>query len=76
MKDLFVPWFCEKGVSLHHPLGFNLAPKLEGAGKNMFINIYIYKHIYILPPKTNMEPKNGGLEYAFPFRTCDFQLPR
>ena len=56
MKNLFVPWFCEKGVSLHHPLGFNLAPKLEGAGKNMFY-IYIYKHIYTPPEKLNMEPK-------------------
>ena len=24
------------------------------------------------PGKTNMEPKNGGLEDDFPFQTCDF----
>ena len=27
------------------------------------------------PPKTNMEPKNGGLEDDFPFQTGDFQVP-
>ena len=34
--------------------------------------------VQYLPRKTtrNMEPKNGGLEYVFPFQTCDFQLPR
>ena len=26
-------------------------------------------------PKTNMEPKNGGLEDDFPFQTGDFQVP-
>ena len=25
--------------------------------------------------KTNMEPKNGGLEDDFPFQTGDFQVP-
>ena len=29
MKNLFVPWFCEKGVSLHHPLGFKKATPLK-----------------------------------------------
>ena len=27
------------------------------------------------PPKTNMEPKNGGLEDDLPFQTGDFQVP-
>ncbi len=27
------------------------------------------------PPKTNMEPQNGGLEDDFPFQTGDFQVP-
>ena len=27
------------------------------------------------PPKTNMEPNNGGLEDDFPFQTGDFQVP-
>ena len=27
------------------------------------------------PPKTNMEPKNGGWEDDFPFETRDFQVP-
>ena len=27
------------------------------------------------PPKTNMEPENGGLEDEFPFQTGDFQVP-
>ena len=27
------------------------------------------------PRKTNMEPKNGGLEDDFPFQTGDFQVP-
>ena len=27
------------------------------------------------PPKTNMEPKNGGLQDDFPFQTGDFQVP-
>ena len=26
-------------------------------------------------PKTNMEPKNGGLEDVFPFLMGDFQVP-
>ena len=26
-------------------------------------------------PKTNMEPKNGGLNDDFPFQICDFQVP-
>ena len=27
------------------------------------------------PPKSNMEPENGGLEDDFPFQTGDFQVP-
>ena len=27
------------------------------------------------PLKTNMEPKNGGLEDDFPFQLDDFQVP-
>ena len=27
------------------------------------------------PPKTNMEPKNRGLEDDFPFKKGDFQVP-
>ena len=27
------------------------------------------------PPKTNMEPENGGLEDDFPFLMGDFQVP-
>ena len=27
------------------------------------------------PPKTNMEPKNGGLEDDFPVQLGDFQVP-
>ena len=27
------------------------------------------------PPKTNMEPKNGGLEDDFPFQIGDFLVP-
>ena len=27
------------------------------------------------PPKTNMEPNNGGSEDDFPFQTGDFQVP-
>ena len=30
---------------------------------------------YILYLKSNMEPKNEGLEYDFPFQTGDFQVP-
>ena len=33
--------------------------------------IYVYT-----PLKINMEPKNGGLEDAFPFQTGDFQVPQ
>ena len=29
----------------------------------------------VTPLKTNMEPKNGGLEDDIPFQTGDFQVP-
>ena len=31
--------------------------------------------VHITPLKTNMEPKNAGLEDDFPFQTGDFQVP-
>ena len=32
-------------------------------------------HIIPTLPKTNMEPKNGGLEHDFPFQKGAFQVP-
>ena len=31
-------------------------------------------NLYV-PPKTNMEPKNDGVEDEFPFQRDDFQVP-
>ena len=36
----------------------------------LFHELYSYT-----PLKTNMEPKNEGLEDDFPFQTGDFQVP-
>ncbi len=52
------------------PLWFLLIKKWERGDfrENNVFNI-------VTPRKTNMEPKNGGLEDDFPFQTGDFQVP-
>ena len=41
----------------------------------MIIKAEFWKDPADTPPKTNMEPKNGGLEDDLPFQTGDFQVP-
>ena len=36
---------------------------------------YLVLVLQIPPPKTNMEPQNGGFEDDFPFQRGDFQVP-
>jgi len=38
-------------------------------------NVHHSMALTCAPPKTNMEPKDGGLEDDFPFQTADFQVP-
>ena len=43
------------------------------SGRDSFLGSFSFQSH--TPPKTNMEPKDGGLEDDFPFKTGDFQVP-
>ena len=46
-----------------------------GETNDDFIKISKPPFLLSTPPKTNMEPKNGGLEDDFPFQIGDFLVP-
>ena len=44
-------------------------------GRRSFPRLAAFQGQTVTPPKTNMEPKNVGVEDDFPFQRGDFQVP-
>ena len=74
-------WADTPNITQHHPWHFvgrnptelsflEMMFVLDSNGKSHLT--YSSSHT---PQKTNMEPKNGGLEDDFPFQTFDVQVP-
>ena len=73
--------------SSQHLVQFGESTSRKKIKKNTFVAVESSFHLKVCPldlfqklgantpPKTNMEPKNDGLEDEFPFQRDDFQVP-